>query len=163
MNVLRHGPLLPLLLLIGCAPEKRADVADTRTVLDSLLRTHGSLIVAENLEGVMEQYTPDAVVRSNHAVPLRGHAAIRPFVQGMFANVDFQSLTYETEDLAVYGDSAWHVVNYGLRATAGNQPMADSGAAYILWTRDATGAWRIKHDILNSRLPVAPPPARATR
>jgi ketosteroid isomerase-like protein len=121
------------------------------------------MIIAGNVDAIMNQYTPDAVVRSNHAQPLRGQAAIRPFVQNMLAAVAFQSLTYETEDLAVHGDSAWHVVNYGLRGTMGNQPMADSGGAYILWTRDSAGSWRIKHDILNSRLPLLPAPAPPSR
>lgn len=163
MNWFRPVVLLPLLILTACTPEPPANVEATRATLDSLLRVHSSMIIAGDLEGIMDQYTPDAVVRSNHAAPLRGHAAIRPFVQGMLANVKFQSLTYETEDLAVHGDSAWHVVSYGLSGSMGTQPMADSGSAYVLWTRDDTGAWRIKHDILNSRLPLPPAPALSSR
>lgn len=156
MTSLRAGLLLPLLVLASCAPEGPVDVAATRAAVDSLLRTHSRLIVSGDVEGIVNQYTPDAVVRSNHAEPLRGHAAIRSFVQNMLQSVAVQSLTYETEDLAVQGDSAWHVVTFGLRGTIGNQPMADSGGAYILWTRDTVGVWRIKHDILNSRLPLPP-------
>jgi hypothetical protein len=39
----------------------------------------------------------------------------------------------------------------------GQQHLADSGSAFILWARDGRGHWRILHDILNSRVPVASP------
>lgn len=147
-----------LLVLAACTSGQSPDVAEIRRTLDSRLQEHSRLIIAGDIAGIMHQYTPDAVVRANHAGPLRGHAAIRSFIEGMLASMAFHSLTYHTEDLAVYGDSAWHVVSYGFTGAMGGQAMADSGSAYILWTRDNEGVWRVKHDILNSRLPLPSPP-----
>lgn len=142
-------------------PARSADVVATRRALDSILQVHSRLIIAGDIAGIVDHYTPDAVVRSNHAEPLHGHAAIQAFVEGMLANLAFHSLTYRTEDLAVYGDSAWHVVTYAFTGAMGGQAMADTGSAYILWTRGTEGVWRVKHDILNSRLPLpsSPPPS----
>jgi uncharacterized protein (TIGR02246 family) len=164
MNRLAAIVLLPAVVLTSCRPDPSTNAADTRRALESILEEHSRLIIAGDVAGILGQYTADAVVRSNHAEPLRGHAAIQAFVESMVANVSIHTLTYQTEDLAVYGDSAWHVASYGLTGAMGTQAMADSGSVYILWTRGADGTWRVKHDILNSRLPLPPPPApRAER
>lgn len=159
MNQTTGAVVLPLLVLVGCLPGRSTDVAQVRLSLDSITQEHSRLIIAGDIEGIVNQYTPDAVVRANHAEPLRGHSAIRASLESTLANVSFHTLTYQTEDLAVYGDSAWHVVTCGFTGAAGGQAVADSGSAYILWTRGTDGAWRVKHDILNSRLPLPSPPA----
>lgn len=139
--------------LVACQRGSQVDVGATRGVFDSLLVLHAEHIVRQDLNGLLANYTADAVVRSNHAEPLRGHPAIRSFAEGMFASMNFHTLSYHTEGLAVYGDSAWQIVTYGLTGASGSQTVADSGSAYLLWTRDG-GRWRIKDDILNSRLPL---------
>ena len=149
---------LPI-LLNACSRSRPTNLAETRHTLDSLLTDHGRQIIAGDIAGIVERYAPDAVVRSNHAEPLRGQPAIRSFVEGMLTNMTFRSLTYRTEALAVYGDSAWHIATYGLTGAMANEPIADSGSVYFLWIRDSGGEWRVKDDILNSRLPLPPPPS----
>lgn len=144
--------------LLGCQRSARIDVGATQLVLDSLLVVHARHIIREELDSLLDHYTDDAVVRSNHAVPLRGRTAIRSFIEVMFAQAEFHTLTYSTEALAVYGDSAWHILNYGLTGTMGGQPIADTGSAYALWSRDSQGTWRIKDDVLNSHLPLPQAP-----
>jgi ketosteroid isomerase-like protein len=155
----RNAAVLALVVLLGCSSGTPTNWSGTRLVLDSLLQEHSRHITTGDIAGIVNQYTPDAVVRSNHAAPLRGHEAIRSFVEGMLASMSFHTLTYHTEGLAVHGDSAWHIVTFGLTGTMGNQSIADSGSAFVLWTRDRVGAWRIRDDILNSRLPLPAPPA----
>jgi uncharacterized protein (TIGR02246 family) len=141
----------------SCGAPPSADRAAVQAVLDSTLAAHGRFAIAKNVDSLLTHYTPDAVVRSNHSAPLRGEAAVRPFIGAFLADVAFSELTYRTEQLAVYGDSAWHIVNFRFAATVGGQPMADSGGAFMLWTRGTDGQWRIKEDILNSYVPLAPP------
>jgi ketosteroid isomerase-like protein len=155
----RNAAVLALVALTGCSSATPTSRSDTRLVFDSLLQEHSRHITGGDIAGIVNQYTPDAVVRSNHAAPLHGHEAIRSFVEGMLATVTFHTLTYHTEGLAVHGDSAWHIVTFGLTGTRGNESIADSGSAFVLWTRDRVGAWRIRDDILNSRLPLPTPPA----
>lgn len=158
---MRRVAVLFCVALGACNPQadrERPDRAVVRQTLDSTLREHARLIVAEDVDGIVAQYTPDAVVRSNHTEPLRGRDAIRAFIAGMLASGTFDNVEYETESLAVYGDSAWHIVTYRVGGRVGNQSVADSGSAFVLWTRENGGAWRIKDDILNSRIPLTASP-----
>lgn len=78
-----------------------------------------------------------------------------------FAGADIAGLRYQTEDLAVYGDSAWHIATYrGTIRAAGQPDVEERGSLFVLWTRDAGGTWRIKTDILNSHVPLPAPGAR---
>ena len=150
--------VVALSLLVGCRSPKPTDTGSVQESLDSTLREHARLAIARNVDGIVAQYTPDAVVRSNHVAPLRGHAAIRAFITQMMGTLTFDSLSYHTEHLAVYRDSAWHIVNYRFAGAMGGQAIGDSGSAFLLWTRDSSGAWRIKDDILNSQVPLTAPP-----
>jgi ketosteroid isomerase-like protein len=149
-----------VLPLAGCARTSAPSTAAVGPVLDSLLREHGQYAVTKNVDGLLSHYTTDAVVRSNHVEPLRGQAALRAFLSGMLAAVDIQALTYRTEGLAVYGDSAWQIATYQMAGKMANQPLSDHGSVMVLWRRDGTGAWRIQEDIVNSSVPLAPAASR---
>jgi ketosteroid isomerase-like protein len=133
----------------------RPEVAVTPAVFDSLLAVHSRHAVAEDLEAVINGYTEDAVVRSNHMEPLRGRPALRTFFTNLFAAVDVRSLNYKTEKLSVHGDTAWIVATYDLGVQAPNAPVqTDRGSAFALWLRDSAGVWRIHDDIVNSSMPI---------
>ena len=143
--------------MLSCQPPQ-ADVNATQIILDSLLVLHAEHIVHEDLDAVVANYTDDAVVRVNYAEPIRGQAAIRAFLAQLFDILDVRALTYQTEGLAVYGDSAWHVLAYRWTTQLPDQPeQQDHGSAMALWTRDGSGVWRIKQDILNSSVPLPAP------
>lgn len=142
----------------SCQRTAEANPAAVRPILDSLLALHGQNAVKKNVDGMLAAYTEDAVVRSNHMEPLRGHAALRDFFTGLFTATEVQSLTYRTEGLAVYGDSAWQIVTYDLSLGAPGQPaQTDHGSGMALWVRDPSGAWRIKEDLVNSSVPLPAP------
>ena len=112
-------------------------------------------LVHEDIDGLLANYTEDAVVRANYMAPLRGHAGLRGFLTQLVAVLDIPSLSYHTEGLAIYGDSAWHIVTYQMTSQLAGQPQqSDHGSAIALWVRDASGAWRIQHDIVNSSVPL---------
>ena len=155
-----RAPVIAILLaslLGGCVPTHSPDIAGVGRALDSLLQEHGRFAASGNLEGILSHYTPDAVVRSNHVEPLRGQASLRPFLTGMLAAVHIDSLTYHTDGLAVYGDSAWQIVSYRLNGTMNREPLVDHGSGFILWLRDSRGAWHIHQDIVNSSVPLPTP------
>lgn len=154
--------ILCSLALTTCAVSCRAgpptDDAATRAVLDSLLAEHGQHAIREDIDAVLALYTDDIILRSNHMEPIRGKGALRSFFVQVFGAVDTRSLTYQTEELAVYGDSAWHIAEYEMTAQPTGAPVqSDRGSVFALWTRDATGTWRIHRDIVNSSVPLSQP------
>jgi ketosteroid isomerase-like protein len=134
-----------------------ADTARTRQLLDSTLAEHARLFINKDLDGLLAAYTDSPVVYSNHAPPVRGHTALRPFLESFTHGGDVRSLSYHTEELAVYGDSAWQILSYevSVQPTGATAPVADHGAGFALWVRDSAGAWRIHRDIFNSSQPLA--------
>lgn len=156
MQIVRLAAIVILgAVLLSCETTPSSDVGEIQTVLDSILASHAELIVDEDVEALLAHYTDDVVVRANHTEPLRGHDGVRAYVTQLFDAVDIRSLSYETEDLAVHGDSVWHIVTYQMTIQAPGQPdLRERGSAIALWTRDEDGIWRIKHDILNSSVPM---------
>lgn len=155
MRVLRErlGPLVAM-ALCACQPTTPPDVSLVQTELDSVLAHHANLLIEEDLDAVMELYSATAIVRSNHVEPLRGREAIRSFIGGWFANVEFTQLEYHTEELAVFGDSALQIGSYEALVNVGGQVMPDKGNFFALWVRDADGLWRTHRSIFNSPLPL---------
>ena len=143
------------IVFLACRPAPQADRQATQVVLDSLLALHARHAVQKDVEGLLANYTEDAVVRSNHVEPLRGRAALRPFLTQFVNGGNITSLTYHTEDLAVYGDSAWQIATYEVKfQPAGQAEQSDHGSVMALWVKDASGAWRIHRDIVNSSVPL---------
>lgn len=151
---------LALILIAGftadCGAGPRDDATATRATLDSILAEHGRRAVLEDLEGILSDYTRNAIVRSNHREPIRGQAELRAFFTGVFQAVETRSLTYNTEELTVRGDSAWQIFTYRMTVQPqGESEVTDHGSGAALWLRDGEGTWRIHHDVVNSASPVS--------
>lgn len=144
-------------LATGCsAGRPAADVATVQRALDSTLAHHAQLFIDKNAAALLEAYTDSPTVYANHALPVSGRAALGPFLAAFTQGGDIRSLSYTTTELAVYGDSAWQILSYrvSVQPTGAAVVMADSGAGFALWVRDAAGAWRIHRDIFNSSVPL---------
>lgn len=154
----RTAPLVWLVILIGCTPTRGRDTAAVGHIFDSLLQAHGQFATTGNVNGLVGHYATDAVMRSNHVEPLRGQAAVRSYLGGVLGAVHIDSLTYQSEGVALYGDSAWQIVSYRLFGKMNGQPLTDHGSGFILWQRQPDGTWRIEQDIVNSSVPLSAPP-----
>lgn len=151
----RIGSILLAASLLSCRSTPAIDVSATKSVLDSLLAEHGRHAVQEDIDAVLGLYTDDIVLRSNHMEPIRGKAALRAFFGQVFGAGNTRSLTYRTEELAIHGDSAWHIIEYEMTAQPTGRPaQTDHGSVIALWIRDSAGAWRIHRDIVNSSVPL---------
>ena len=147
--------------VVGCTSTPRTRNTPTTATFDSLLAAHAAHFIAKDIDAIANAYTEDAVVRSNHMDPIRGRAALRAFAQQLLAGVEIKALTYRTEKIAVYGDSAWQISTYDLTAqAAGSNPQTERGSAIDLWVRDSLGVWRIQDNVINSSLPLPAPAAR---
>jgi ketosteroid isomerase-like protein len=129
-------------------------------VLDSTLAVHAQLFISKDLDALLEAYSDSPVVYANHTEPVRGRAALKPFLAAFTQAGDIRSLSYRTEELAVYGDSAWQILTYqvSVQPAGASAPVSDHGSGFALWVRDSTGVWLLQRDIFNSSvpLPVAP-------
>ena len=144
----------------ACAAAPPApDAAAVRAALDSMHVEHVADYLAEDVDAVMEIYTDDPVIRSNHAEPLRGRAAVREFISGFVSVVDVEALKYAIDELAVHGDTAYAIgtVEATVRTPDGAL-VQDRGSYMVQYVRDAGGVWRSHRGVFNSSVPLAPSP-----
>lgn len=152
-----------LLFLIGCgvagacaAGASGPDVDAVRAELDSMHVEHAAAYVREDLDAIMEIYTENPVVRSNHVAPLRGREAIREFIGRFFSTVDVQRIDYVTDELAVHGDSAYAIGTFEATvSTPDGALVEDRGSYMVLYVRDSDGSWHSHRGVFNSSVPLA--------
>ena len=155
MSSVNRWCLALLVLVPACRTTPDAGPSAVRAALDRTLAHHADLAIRKDIDGLMGDYTADAIVRSNHVEPLRGQPAIRQFISQVLGAVTIRTLSYNTEELAIYGDSVWHIGTYSMTfVPSGGSEMAERGSFFALWVRDESGKWRIHRDILNSSLPL---------
>lgn len=145
---------------LGCpAAVPAPDVASVRQTVDSMLLEHAQVLIREDLDAAMSLYSDDPIIRPNHVEPQRGREALRQFIAGWFAGLNFRSVKYTNEEVAVFGDTA--LVIGSVDATVqpeGGAPMSDRSGYMVLLVRDSTGQWRSHRGVFNSSLPLAPAP-----
>jgi uncharacterized protein (TIGR02246 family) len=150
-----------LAVCAGCTAAASApDAASVEAAVDSMLVEHAQHLIGEDLDAAMTLYSEDPSIRPNHAEPQHGRDAIRQFMSGWFAGLNFRELAYDNEEVAVFGDTA--VVIGTVTATVepeGGSPMTDRGSYMVLLVRDSEGHWRSHRGVFNSSLPlpVSPP------
>ena len=114
-----------------------------------------------NVDGVVAQYAPDALVMAPGAAPLRGTAAIKVHMTKEIAGAKAGGVSFvfgAINDVGVKGDMAWHAGTYAVKDKTG--ATVDTGGYMEVWHKKA-GKWLIARDIWNSSTPPAPPPAPA--
>lgn len=119
------------------------------------VRAHGQTWLARykagDLDGLMALYEPDAILALHDQPVRRGVDEIRAyFAPGMGqSEVEFE---LDIEDVEVYGDRAWLVSKYWLRATGKSSGYVyeDAGRSLIIYRRGGDGEWRIAADIDNN-------------
>jgi Tol biopolymer transport system component len=94
-----------------------------------------------DLDGVVQSYTPDAVLLPPGAEPIRGPAAIRT----SFQSVDRYRLTHDIYELDVRGDRAYEIGRWARRGLDG---VVQRGGWYSwVWRRMSDGSWAIDRDV----------------
>lgn len=99
--------------------------------------------------GVAAMYTSDALIMPPGAGRISGRQGIQDFWQG-FVDANVGDLTLKSDEVEDFGNQA---VDIGT-ATASAPGEGDSrvqltGKFIVLWTQDASGAWRLHRDIWN--------------
>ena len=145
----------------GCSGREGSDdrATSVRASLDSLLALHAQHFVSADIEDVIGVYTDSAVVRSAGMAPMRGHAAMRPAVAAWLAAAPIKTIAYTTEDLAVFGDTAFQITSFkGIVQPPGSAEMPAQGSCALLWVHEAQHGWKIARSLCNSGAPLAESP-----
>jgi ketosteroid isomerase-like protein len=122
-----------------------------------MLVEHAKVLTQEDLDAAMHFYSADPVIRPNHAAPQRGRDDVRRFIEGWFKILNFQRVTYTTEEVAVFGDTAVAIGSVDAEVQPeGGAAASDRGSYMVLLVRDSAGGWRSHRAVFNSSLPLAP-------
>lgn len=145
-------------IISGCSRPGQGDPLAFRQALDSMLVEHASVLTREDLDAAMDLYSADPTIRPNHATPQRGRENVRRFIEGWFKALNFQRVTYTTEEVAVFGDTAVAIGSVdAVVQPEGGAAVNDRGSYMVLLVKDSSGGWRSHRGVFNSSLPLAPP------
>jgi uncharacterized protein (TIGR02246 family) len=150
-------------VLLSCTPasEKVGSSEDTAGV-NKLRDDFTAAFNAADAAKVASLYAPDAVVMPSHQPLVTGPKGVENYNK-MFFEMFMAKITISPVETKVFGDRALDRGTYTLELTpkAGGNPIKDEGKYLVLLQRQADGSWKVTHDIDNSNLPLAPPPAPA--
>jgi uncharacterized protein (TIGR02246 family) len=133
--------------------ECRADapsVKAVRAVADGIIAADN----ARDLARVMNSYAADAWLLPPNAEPVRGHAAIRPRYESLFAGFN-PAIEGRIDEACVSGSTAYiRGHNGGRMISRTAQPPRELDDAYMMLLKiDADGKWRISHLMWHSQKP----------
>lgn len=141
--------LVVVALMLQAAPECRADAAAVkavRAVADGIIAADNE----RNIDRVMGFYAADAWLMPPNAEPVRGHAAIRPRYESLFAGFD-PAIVGRVDEACVSGSTAYIRGHNGGRMNPRTAaPPRDLDDAYLMLLRLDGGQWRISHLIWHS-------------
>ena len=136
---------------VGADAMARQAVEAASAALDQALRTNDA-------EALFTHVADDVVLMPPGEAPVRGSAAMRGWYARFLSQFRTSSLTLT--DREVFVGEGWAVVKgsyeWGLKATAGGDPLIDRGSYVQIWTRQPNGGWLFSREIWNSSVP---PPA----
>lgn len=125
--------------------------AEVRPALDSILAAHAEHFRTADIDALVGAYTENTVVRPAGMAPARGRAALRTAVSEWIAAAPVKSLAYATEDLSVFGDTAFHIASFkGTVQPRGSADMAIEGSCALVWVHDARLGWKVERSLCNS-------------
>jgi uncharacterized protein (TIGR02246 family) len=135
--------------LVFQSPAPAADCRADSSSVKAVRAVADGIIAADNardLTRVMDSYAGDAWLLPPNAAPVRGHAAIRPRYEALFAGFN-PAIEGRIDEVCVSGSIAF------VRGHNGGRMISRTGAAprllddaYMMTLRlEADGRWRISH------------------
>lgn len=124
--------------------------AEVHAVAEALL----AAVNGGDVPGILACWAPDGMLCPPHHPPVRGHAAIAAYFEGVFARRRLR-FVFGGSAVIASGDLAVERLAYSAVATPveGGAPSSDEGKGVHVYTRAPDGRWRLVHDLWNSDLP----------
>ena len=141
--------MTPILLLAVLAQAPAVDCRADSTAVTAVRAVANGIIAADNardLTRVMEAYAADAWLMPPREAPLRGHAAIRPRYESLFAGFT-PAIEGRIDEACVSGSMAYvRGHNGGRMISRSNAPPRVLDDVYLMQLKiDSDGRWRISH------------------
>lgn len=132
------------------ADTEEADMA----AIDALRGSFAAALSAGDVDGMMANYTEDALQMPPNEAALTGKDAIRARHQAFADQYEFV-LENPAAEIVVKGDWAILRGTYVISGTpkADGEPIQGNGKYMVTWRRQPDGSWRAAHEIWNSDNP----------
>lgn len=131
------------------------DAAAITEAITAKDRAYGDAVVAGDVDAIMAQYAPEAVLLPPGGPRMEGSAEIRPMFEAWVEEGLPSSMTLTTGNVTVAssGDYAYAVGSFSLSGTAPDgSEWGDEGKYLAVW-KNTDGDWRMVADIWNSDHP----------
>jgi ketosteroid isomerase-like protein len=123
--------------------------------IEERLRWHAEALSRRDMDGALELFSSDAVLKLANTEPLCGSQELREFFERLFAAMHIGPGRFFTEELYLYDAIAFHFGSYEF-TSARTGDIQEKGGFAIVWRRQRDGSWRYHRGILNSSLPRSP-------
>jgi ketosteroid isomerase-like protein len=136
-------------LVVALALQPAADCRAASTAVASVRAVADGIVAADNernIERVMGYYADDAWLMPPNAEPVRGHAAIRPRYESLFAGFN-PAIEGRIDEACVSGSTAYvRGHNGGRMNSRSGGPARELDDSYLMLLKiDTAGRWRISH------------------
>jgi uncharacterized protein (TIGR02246 family) len=129
-------------LLAAPAPPPPAEAAARE--VEAAMQQYTVLLRTGPAEATAALFTADGELLEPGLAALHGREAIRAFLAPVFAAVDVESATTESEAVEIYGNAAYQWGTYKQRVAEKGKPAKDYHGRYVAsWRREADGHWRL--------------------
>lgn len=142
----------------GAAEEEVAASADVAAIFDEKNTVFEQAMLAGDVEGMMADYTPDAVLQPPMMPANSGSESIRELFAGMVADGAPTSFDIVGDDVTVAesGELAYETGHYTAAGQINGETWETQGKYLAVWEKDADGEWKTA---ALSWSPNATPPA----
>ncbi|MFK8014776.1 MAG: SgcJ/EcaC family oxidoreductase [Gammaproteobacteria bacterium] len=145
------------LFALGTLPVQADE--QTRAVFQEIGGRWIDRYLAEDLDGLMDLYTEDAMVMLHGKPMMRGKPAIRAFFADSLGKA---SVTFEidVERAEIHGAMAYLISKYwmSIRPHGSDNTVTDVGRSLLIYKKGSDGEWRIHADIDQATPDVTWPP-----
>jgi uncharacterized protein (TIGR02246 family) len=134
-------------LVLGAG--RRADSAPPaaekpRQEVEAAMQRYTALLHTGPVDAQVALFTPDGELLEPGMAPLHGREAIQAFLEPLVKAFDVESATSASDNVEVFGNTAYQWGTYSQRAGEKGKPAADFHGRYVAsWHREADGQWRI--------------------
>lgn len=118
--------------------------ADARREVEAAMQQYTVLLRTGPAEATAGLFTADGELLEPGLAAIHGREAIRAFLAPVFAAVNVESASTESEAVEVYGDAAYQWGTYRQRVAEKGKAANDYHGRYVAsWKREADGRWRL--------------------
>jgi uncharacterized protein (TIGR02246 family) len=118
--------------------------ADARREVEAAMQQYTVLLRTGPAEATAGLFTADGELLEPGLAAIHGREAIRAFLAPVFAAVNVESASTESEAVEVYGNAAYQWGTYRQRVAEKGKAGNDYHGRYVAsWKRETDGRWRL--------------------